>query len=468
SAGPNAPTANPIAANITNPNAASAGPNAPTANPIAANITNPNAASAGPNAPTVNPIAANVANLNIANTIPIPRTLNSLSGQPSYAPQMRFGPHGSARPLPLQQSSVYLSDEQLSRLAERLAPIVAQAFTQAQRSDTIPSPDLSHPQVSTNTASNSTGPGDPTPGEFESVRAYARAKRSLDPAGRQRKPERQKLPNALHVVIRTYLSDKKLWLSKSAHPQSLPQAQEDDIRRYEESVACPPALTDMVFDWTADMRSAGKFKLDPDIATRHLIRDIIQTKIAGVHSSFKEARAAETAAEQAALLSKTQRRRKNDRRNTRRYGTLDRRVKIITYAYAGVPDGTWAEVNKVLKRLGSGGMSDDETDSEGPPKKVRRIRILWLHPDVSTLFRRVEDYAPAIGSELLSTSRPGNHAYQRIFEAIGDDESRPPIKCLPENWYNPDWLRTLSAAAREMLQAQPAVPLPNLVSSIVN
>ncbi|EIW81972.1 hypothetical protein CONPUDRAFT_152865 [Coniophora puteana RWD-64-598 SS2] len=402
--------------------------------------------------------------------------LRSELQQPGTGPM----PNTPSRPLPLpHRAGVYLTDEQVGHLAGRLAPMLTQALLDFSRSNTW----HAGPQGG-GFVQPSADDGDDT--ELEDTTGVRKAQAyGQDFATRRAKAEAS-YPKGLHNAIRKYLVEKQLYLSSSARDRALPVANPMDVSRYEADAASPPTLSNIAFDWPAALESRwNKYVLDilsvnfyqkveegmaiegvdrhtVDLST---IRTLIKTKITTTRNKVNETRAATTAEEQERLRTKAEHRYQLDRMNTRRHGTYQRRKRIVTFVHAGIADDTWRDIDNVLTRLDSAGMSDDETDDEGPPKVLRRVRIPWLHPDISELFRRVESYHQAVRAETLTHLHRGNRSYPRDYEAIHVDSARPVIQGLPANYYHPEWLRTLNDAARQMLQMQANSPLPDLMPS---
>jgi hypothetical protein len=139
--------------------------------------------------------------------------------------------------------------------------------------------------------------------------------------------------------------------------------------------------------------------------------------------------------------------------------TFKRRVAIAEGA--GIEDTIACSVINVLAMLGPKGTSDDETDGEESPKVVRRRKLEWLSDDVSLLMKTLETYEPRRRRRQFVTR--GNSALRRRFRPNSVDEARAPVKKLPQNFYEKQWLQSLLPAARKGLGVKAVFPLPGLV-----
>ncbi|KAI0258079.1 hypothetical protein BC834DRAFT_847648 [Gloeopeniophorella convolvens] len=119
----------------------------------------------------------------------------------------------------------------------------------------------------------------------------------------------------------------------------------------------------------------------------------------------------------------------------------------------------WGEVEVMLNQLSRGGTSDDETEDEDAPgylKRVRRVQLKWLDKSIAEVFKRVEAYPMCLHNT------GGNRRFLRIFESTQTTEARRPIKGLPVNWYDGEWLNGLTDFAKVDLSPSKAVRIPSL------
>ena len=112
--------------------------------------------------------------------------------------------------------------------------------------------------------------------------------------------------------------------------------------------------------------------------------------------------------------------------------------------------------------LSKGGMSEDESDHAGTRGTLqgRRYKIVkpkWRSPEVTKWLRTLDLFYAGSRINEDGTSQPGNQfrqCYSSELENIGN-----PIVGLPRNFYNEQWLRTLSPQRREKLLMQPEIDI---------
>ena len=140
-----------------------------------------------------------------------------------------------------------------------------------------------------------------------------------------------------------------------------------------------------------------------------------------------------------------------------------RRQEIIDVNLQDNPN-VWSKVKLIHEILGQGGMSSDETDGEyarHTDKKVRRVTLPWRNPALVALYQSVDSYEDA---HALHLTEQGNHSLHRRFEARASTSSkRKPITQLPKNFYNQDWLKSLTRAQRSSLRLKQMLEIPALV-----
>jgi hypothetical protein len=150
--------------------------------------------------------------------------------------------------------------------------------------------------------------------------------------------------------------------------------------------------------------------------------------------------------------------------------TFKRRERVVADNWGDNP-AVWSKVNKVLKRLDIPGMSSDESDDEHvmtptvnprPQKRIRRVRLPWLNPEISDLFAAVETYdnRTTLQERFL---RRGNLPLYRDPVAKRTDSKRQPLLGLPRNWYDDDWFRGLGRLDQRLMNAATEEPIPVLV-----
>lgn len=121
----------------------------------------------------------------------------------------------------------------------------------------------------------------------------------------------------------------------------------------------------------------------------------------------------------------------------------------------------WKEARKALIRLDIQGMSSDETDSELPEKRVRRVQLAFLNREFTALFAQL-DALPRDGKAIKKDQR-GNRVLLRIHDSYKVDHLRV-VHGLPRNWYDPDWWRSLPSWEQSSLNAIAPAPIPTLDS----
>lgn len=128
-----------------------------------------------------------------------------------------------------------------------------------------------------------------------------------------------------------------------------------------------------------------------------------------------------------------------------------------------------------LMGLSSGGMSEDESDhtpdsedegdqvegeipQSGPQRRRYKITTLeWRSPDVTQWLRTMD--LVYIGTRFYDdgTPMPGNQARERY--PSNKTQIGRPIQGLPRNFYNAEWLQTLSPDDLADLDVQPEIDI---------
>ncbi|KAL6299899.1 hypothetical protein BKA93DRAFT_829573 [Sparassis latifolia] len=178
----------------------------------------------------------------------------------------------------------------------------------------------------------------------------------------------------------------------------------------------------------------------------------------GPHKRFTEVELMEDEEVESARNTAKKQRRKNSRRET----VYKRRGDIIEVNLQDNP-AIWGKVKIIHMALGQGGMSSDETDGEYTrrnDKKVRRVCLPWRHPSLAAFYRNVDSYEDV---HPLHLTEQGNYSLSRIFEAnVSSSSKRKLITQLPKNFYNPDWMKTITRAQRSTLRFKLAFEIPDL------
>ena len=110
-----------------------------------------------------------------------------------------------------------------------------------------------------------------------------------------------------------------------------------------------------------------------------------------------------------------------------------------------------------------GGMSGDETDRCGQQpilgqRKFFVVRPGWRSQEVTRWLRVIDDLYTIRRFSLDGRATRGNWVRQRIDSGrVAWD--RLPVSSLPENFYDPSWLKGLSEGDRDSLEVQPPVDL---------
>lgn len=112
-------------------------------------------------------------------------------------------------------------------------------------------------------------------------------------------------------------------------------------------------------------------------------------------------------------------------------------------------------------------MSGDETDRRGkePIRGQRKFLVArpgWRSQEVTKWLRVIDDLYTVHRFSLDGRASRGNWVRQRI-DSGRVDLDRFPVSGLPENFYDPAWLRGLSQTERDHLEMQPGVSLEHSV-----
>jgi hypothetical protein len=149
------------------------------------------------------------------------------------------------------------------------------------------------------------------------------------------------------------------------------------------------------------------------------------------------------------------------------FQTLERCRKIVEQNYHRNPQ-TWDTIRRIINRLDVDGMSGDETETPlgVNPKKLRRVALPWISPEITGLLHAVESYAPATYEENMSVPI-GNASLPRLMEAKRTSQNSIAIARLPRNWYDGNWYKVNSSSAKPLLGVRKDFEIPFLVCSCV-
>ncbi|KAG1858604.1 hypothetical protein C8R48DRAFT_674190 [Suillus tomentosus] len=312
----------------------------------------------------------------------------------------------------------------------------------------------------------------------------------LTPSPRRKHPGKRGTMNHLHDTFRKYLRDKRLLNSKNGPlPQSPPSQMVQAFNRDNES---PPRLDNIAIDWNDSLRKSpwntevinllvvdfqAKIKtgsyasilFDEDTMNLDDLRILCVDKLRRTHQAHRDhnkiegfAHSQERENATRELASRSSRRQRLDRLNTRKHGTLERRRKIAEQNNHRNPQ-TWDTIRRIIDWLDVDGMSGDETDTPlgANPKIVRRVALPWISPAITGLLHAVESYAPATYEENMSIP-VGNASLPRLVEAKRTSQNSVAIARLPRNWYDDDWYKVNSSSARALLGVRKDFEVPFL------
>ncbi|OBZ70524.1 hypothetical protein A0H81_09018 [Grifola frondosa] len=95
--------------------------------------------------------------------------------------------------------------------------------------------------------------------------------------------------------------------------------------------------------------------------------------------------------------------------------TYNQRAVIIERCQPQDPE-QWGAIKEIHRLLQVGGMSSDETETEGLTqsrgKRVRRVAIRWLNPELALMWKAVESYDVPFGTQLFP--KRGNKSYSGL------------------------------------------------------
>lgn len=118
----------------------------------------------------------------------------------------------------------------------------------------------------------------------------------------------------------------------------------------------------------------------------------------------------------------------------------------------------------VQKLCDEGGVSGDESDNNHQPGRYRgqvnyfRIRPVWRAPCVSSWLDVIDKVYVAFRFQENNRATPGNWIRKRHTTNRVDEKARV-VSGLPENFYDRDWLKTLTRKQRRRLRTEPPLDL---------
>ena len=117
----------------------------------------------------------------------------------------------------------------------------------------------------------------------------------------------------------------------------------------------------------------------------------------------------------------------------------------------------------VKKLAEEDGMSGDESDNRRSrtytgQAKYFRIRPIWRSPIISTWLDVIDKVYVAYRFQSNHRATPGNWIRKRCNTDRVDKKARA-VKGLPRNFYDRDWLKTLSDKQRKGLKMAPPIYL---------
>ncbi|PBK81008.1 hypothetical protein ARMGADRAFT_1091751 [Armillaria gallica] len=130
----------------------------------------------------------------------------------------------------------------------------------------------------------------------------------------------------------------------------------------------------------------------------------------------------------------------------------------------GQADEAWLSIQGVVTVLRAGGMSSDESDTDGDGNEVFHVnRLEWRSSEIGGILDIIDaDYRKL---NAYGNRRARNPRRQRTREG-GGLSGRGPIQGYPLNYYNMVWYNGLSNRERRALQVKASVPLPALTYDV--
>lgn len=115
---------------------------------------------------------------------------------------------------------------------------------------------------------------------------------------------------------------------------------------------------------------------------------------------------------------------------------------------------------EILEVLGWDGVSGDESETEGHETRYVIYPYEWRNPEIIPWIRIFDVVHEVSMRNTFNERGRGNSARTRVATTLKDVTRRGKVIIgLPSNFYNPVWLRTLSEAEQEDLEAQEPMDL---------
>lgn len=122
-----------------------------------------------------------------------------------------------------------------------------------------------------------------------------------------------------------------------------------------------------------------------------------------------------------------------------------------------------AQVGLVLHKAGATSTihSDDEEDHLSSTPRYRIIEDAWKSPEARRFFRQLDLLHIGDKFDVGGKHRkaPGNWFRERVPNQGVPGESSNPLPGLPQNFYDPEWLKMQTPERLEWLDVQPAISL---------
>ncbi|KAL1944055.1 hypothetical protein VTO73DRAFT_3873 [Trametes versicolor] len=104
----------------------------------------------------------------------------------------------------------------------------------------------------------------------------------------------------------------------------------------------------------------------------------------------------------------------------------------------------------MLEALGVHGMSTDESDHRNGVAQYAVSKKKWRSPSVTGWLRVFDSLYRRIRSNQIQDNTPGSHPHLRFYSDV-KESSRAPVRCLPRNAYNLEWLGELDDYDKKQL-----------------
>ncbi|KAF8058574.1 hypothetical protein FPV67DRAFT_1428039 [Lyophyllum atratum] len=147
------------------------------------------------------------------------------------------------------------------------------------------------------------------------------------------------------------------------------------------------------------------------------------------------------------------------KRVARRYG-LFRRRKSAFHAYKNVP--SMKHFERVWSALKMKAMSGDESVFDGDASDSRRYittKLRWRDSSVDEWLKVFDKLHLSTRFNLANEPGPGQFPHRRVVSTELARRGDDPVKGLPRNFYDEEWLRGLNKSTRDKLNIQDAVDL---------